>query len=146
MKEGEPLYFDTSALLPYYREEPFSERIENFLRSLNPPVLISDLTRVEFVSAVSRWVRMGEITESQANLVENAFFGDIRCGLFLCLSLKEFHYRQAEKWLSGRKTSLRALDALHLACALFARAELITCDTVLSSAASVLGVKCYQVS
>ena len=146
MSGADPLYFDTSALLPYYREELLSKKVESFLQSVNPPIFISDLTRVEFVSAISRWVRMGEITESQANLVENTFFKDVRSGLFLCLALKESHYRQAEKWLSGRKTSLRTLDALHLACVLFSGAKMVTCDTTLSNAASILGIPTHLIS
>jgi hypothetical protein len=51
-------YLDTSALLPYYREEETSQAIQNFLSSLRFPVGISDLTGLEFVSALSRWVRM----------------------------------------------------------------------------------------
>ena len=137
---GADFYLDTSALLPYYREEPASRRVENLLCFLNPPVLISDLTRVEFVSAVARWVRMEEITEPQANLLENTFLKDLRAGLFVSRPLGSRHYRQAEKWLSGRKTSLRTLDALHLACCLYQEAEMVTCDALLYRAATVLGV------
>ena len=111
MSEVETLYLDTSALLPYYREEPSSQKVESLLQSIRPPVLISDLTRVEFISAISKWFRMGEISESQANLLENTFFKDIRTNLFISQPLTTRHYRQAEKWLSSRKTSLRTLDA-----------------------------------
>ena len=140
MSGADTLYLDTSALLPYYREESASQQVESLLQSLNPPVLISDLTRVEFVSAVARWVRMNEITESQANLLENTFLRDIRTSLFVSHPLTSRHYRQAEKWLSGRKTSLRTLDALHLACCLYQEAKMVTCDALLHQAATTLGV------
>ena len=135
-------YLDTSALLPYYREEEISPAIQDFLLSLRFPVCISDLTAVEFASALSRWVRMKEITEAQANLVENAFAEDTRSGLFRRLSITTKHYLQAQKWIFSRKTALRTLDALHLACCLMAEVEMVTCDEVLSYSADALGVAC----
>ena len=96
-------YLDTSALLPYYRKEDASQPIQEFLSSLKAPVIISDLTEVEFASALSRWVRMKEIIEAQASLVENGFAEDSRSGLFRRLPLTTKHYRQAKKWISSRK-------------------------------------------
>ena len=133
-------YLDTSALLPYYREEETSQAIQAFLSSLRFAISISDLTEVEFASAVSRWVRIKEITEAQAALVENAFDEDSRSGLFRRLSITTAHYRQAKKWISSRKTALRTLDALHLACCFRAGVEIVTCDEVLATSADVLGM------
>ena len=139
-------YLDTSALLPYYREEKASKAIQDFLSSLRIPVGISDLTGVEFASALSRWIRMKEITEAQAGLVENAFAEDTRSGLFRRLSITTKHYRQAQKWISSGKTALRTLDALHLACCFGAGMKTVTCDEVLASSADVLGVPCRFVA
>ncbi len=63
---GDNIYLDTSALLPYYREEEASHRVESLLRKIKPPVLLSELTRVEMASAIARWTRMNEISEPQA--------------------------------------------------------------------------------
>ena len=52
----EQFYFDTSAILPYYREERRSKLIQNLLLAISPPVAISHLTDVEFASALSRFV------------------------------------------------------------------------------------------
>ena len=139
-------YLDTSALLPYYREEKASPIIQDFLSSLRIPIGISDLTKVEFASALSRWIRMKEITEAQASLVENAFAEDNRSGLFRYISITTKHYRQAQKWISYRKTVLRTLDAMHLACCFGAGIKIITCDKALASSADVLGVPCHFVS
>ena len=133
---------DTSALLPYYREEKTSQAIQDFLSSLRIPVGISDLTELEFASALSLWVRMNEISEAQASLVKNAFAEDTRSGLFRRLSITTKHYRQAQKWISSRKTALHTLDALHLACCFGAEIEMVTCDEVLETSAAVLGVPC----
>lgn len=135
-------YLDTSALLPYYREEATTRSIQEFLSSLSGPVLISDLTEVEFASALSRLVRTDELTEAHASLVENAFEGDIRSGLFLRLSLIRRNFRQAKAWLSTRRTALRTLDALHLSCSVEAEVTMVTCDAILAEAAVELGISC----
>lgn len=136
------IYLDTSALLPYYREEKNSQAIQRFLSSLNVPAGISDLTELELAAALAGWVRMQELNEAQTSLVENAFIDDKRSYLFRRLSISAKHYRQAHKWISSRKTALRTLDALHLACSFAAGLEMVTCDEVLASSADVLGVPC----
>lgn len=140
MKEGEAVYLDTSALLPYYREEPASEAVERFLRGLSPPVVISQLTRVEFFSAVARWVRVGEITEKQAVLLERTFVGDVEEGLFSVRRVEPPFYREAERWIRARGTPLRTLDALHLACCGGYGLELATCDAQMHRASEALGI------
>ncbi|MBA2882897.1 putative nucleic acid-binding protein [Desulfosalsimonas propionicica] len=138
---GDNIYLDTSALLPFYREEKASESIQTLLNGIQPPVLLSDLTRVEMASAIARWVRMKEIAEPQAALIENTFNQDIHSGLYLVKSLIATHYQQAEKWLSARKTALRSLDALHIACCWSFHAQLITCDRTMHEAAVLLGLE-----
>lgn len=138
-------YLDTSALLPYYREEKSSQAIQDFLSTLTSSISISDLTLLEFASALSRWVRRQELTDSQASLVENAFSEDLGFHLFKRLTVTTGHYRQAQKWISSRKTSLRTLDALHLACSFAAGVEMVTCDSVLANSANVLGLPCRLV-
>jgi predicted nucleic acid-binding protein len=141
MNEVNKYYLDTSALLPYYREEKVSRRIQELLSDIQPPVMISSLTKVEFASALARWVRMEEITDVEANLIENTFNGDIKMGLFIRHPLSPAHFSQAETWLLNRKTALRTLDALHLACSWSLKAELITCDNILQGSADILGIK-----
>lgn len=138
---GDNLYFDTSALLPYYREEESTPHVQSFLSAIQPPVSLSDLTRVEFASALARWTRMNELDEPQAALIENTFRQDLLAGLYLVRPLTSSHYRQAEHWLYARKTALRSLDALHIACCWSFRASLVTCDTLMHEAAQMLGLE-----
>lgn len=140
MKEDN-VYLDTSALLPYYREERSSRQIQSLLQKIQPPALLSDLTRVEMASAIARWVRMKEIDEPQAAMLENTFEQDVHSGLYLIRALTSIHYRQAEKWISARKTALRTLDALHIACCWSFHAKLITCDNIMHEAAGLLGLE-----
>jgi len=138
---GDNFYFDTSALLPYYREENASPEVQTVLSQVQPPVLLSDLTRVEMASAIARWTRMREIGEPQAALIENTFEQDIRSGLYRVQPLAPIHYQKAEKWLSARKSALRTLDAIHIACCWSLRAKLITCDHTMHDAAEMLGLE-----
>ena len=134
------LYLDTSAVLPYYRQEQASERVQAMLQAQSKPALISQLTQVEVTSALARWVRMGELSEPQANRIESAFHEDVSQGRFLLCAIEGAHYRRASHWISTRKTSLRTLDALHLACAEHHEARLISEDEALINAANFFGV------
>ena len=134
------LYFDTSALLPYYRSERHSSAIQRLLQGATEPVLISDLTRLEFASALSRWVRMQEIEEAHAQQLSRKLDEDIKANRYrICLNTRE-HTELARQWLLARTTGLRTLDALHLACAALENATLITLDDALVAAASTFGI------
>lgn len=137
---ADKLYFDTSAILPYYRNESTSSVVQDFLLEIDPPVQISRLTKVEFASAIARWLRMEELKEAEASSIENAFSDDIKSGLFVVQSISANHFSQAEKWISSKRTSLRTLDALHLACSWSSKAKMITCDIILHQSAKSLGI------
>ena len=137
------LYFDTSALLPYYRAEPASEAVQAVLSEQTQPVLISGLTTVEVASTFARWVRMGELTEAQANRIEGAFRDDIAEHRLLVRHLRQAHFERAYHWLLTRKTSLRTLDALHLACAEAHEAILVTYDGAMRQAAEFFGLRVH---
>ena len=140
------VYLDTSALLPYYRSEARSEAVEAFLRARSEPVAISDLTLVEVASALARWVRRGEISEAEALRVERAFDDDLDAGRFTVHALGSRHTQLARRWLLGRSTALRTLDALHMACAARAEAHLVTLDETLERSAAALGIPTIMLS
>lgn len=97
------LYFDTSALLPYYRTEPASDAVQALLSARQEPVLISLFTEVEVASALARWVRMGELTEPQANRLESAFHEDVSQGRFIRCPIELAHYQRAIHWIGMRQ-------------------------------------------
>jgi uncharacterized protein len=84
---------------------------------------------------------MAELTEVEVGLIANGFADDMRSGLLIAQSLSTSHFSQAEKWISSRKTGLRTLDALHLACAWSFEAEMITGDKILHQSAKALGIQ-----
>lgn len=121
-------YFDTSALLPYYREEALTPKIQTLVSSLKPPVLINQLNLVEMASALSRWCRTQELSKEQALMIHELFYQHINLGLYRVLPVSEHEFKCAESWLLQRDTSLRSLDALHLASAFYTNACLVTAD------------------
>jgi len=139
------LYLDTSALLPYYRQEAHSEAVQRFLSRQREPLAISALSRVELASTLARWVRTGELDERGANRVESAFQEDLAARRFRIRALDAETYDRASRWLLARRTSLRTLDALHLACAESAGAALVTLDVAFAQAANQLGVATVRI-
>ena len=109
------------------------------------PVLLSRLGELEVASAIARWVRLRELGEAQANQVENTFREDVRAGRFRLLDIEPGDYVRAREWLLARKTPLRVLDALHLACALRHEAELVTADVLMARAARHFGLSVQRV-
>ncbi len=140
------LYLDTSAILPFYRQEAASDAVQALLLRQRQPVLISQFTAVEVASALARWVRTGELTEPQANRVESAFYDDLNQGRFMTCEIGARHYQRAIHWISSRKTALRTLDALHLACAEERQATLVSEDEALLRAAAFLGLAATRAS
>jgi predicted nucleic acid-binding protein len=134
------LYLDTSALLPFYRAEASTAAVERLLLAQREPVLLSRLSELEVASALARWVRLRELHEAQAGLVENAFRDDVRAGRFRVVEIDPRDYTRAREWLLARRAPLRVLDALHLACAARHDASLVTADLAMGRAAKRLGV------
>lgn len=136
----EVLYFDTSALMPYYRPEPLSAEIQALLIQTQEPVVISQLVEVEFASVLARLVRMGDLDARSATVIQTAFSQDIARNCYRVLELASVHYKQARDWLLERKAPLRTLDALHLAVAQISDTRLVTSDAGLADAAERHGV------
>jgi len=90
------------------------------------------------------WSRMREVTEPQAQQIESALQTDIEAGRYRLLSLPAGVFDQARRWLSSRDTSLRALDALHLASAAQQQCCLLTADQQLATPANTFGVQCQM--
>jgi predicted nucleic acid-binding protein len=139
---GEIFYLDTSALIPFYRSERHSASVERFLLGVGAPVLVSALTDVEFASAISRWVRSGELAEAEALLLRNAYLEDMAAGRYQREAIPAHVFARARDLLLGLRTKLTTLDALHLSSCLARSARLVTCDRALAEAAGAVGAPC----
>ena len=67
------IYLDTSAIIPYYVPENLSNIVERLLQQQEEQPVISQLVEVELFSAVSRRVRMGELSKDDAKRITQLF-------------------------------------------------------------------------
>ncbi|MGF1495902.1 MAG: type II toxin-antitoxin system VapC family toxin [Elainellaceae cyanobacterium] len=130
---------DTSAIAPFYWPEALSTTVEALLRQESQRIL-SALTVVELCSALSRRVRMNEITHREAQQIVAQFQEHLRMGFFRQIMPDLQHYQRAQQWLTQFNTPLRTLDALHLALAHSQTIQLVTADTRLASSARILDI------
>lgn len=134
------IYLDSSVVAPFYWSEELSARVQDFLKH-NDGLMISQLVEVELFSAVSRRVRMRELTNDDAWEIASRFQTDLNNGFFTLLNIEPVHYDKARNWIRQFNTPLRTLDALHLAVADSCEIPLITADESLAVSARLLGVE-----
>jgi len=119
------VYLDTSFVAPLVIAENASDAVEAFVLKVNLGELTTSMwTQVELSSLVSRKVRMGELSDSQAEVVRREF-DRVLGESFELLSPTAADFAAAAKYLEMPKTGLRAGDALHLAIAANHRAKKI---------------------
>jgi uncharacterized protein len=139
------IYLDTSIIVPAYCAEPLSDRVDELLRR-ESDLAISNLTEVEFYSALSRKVRQRELTLDEAQQVSIDFQTDLNAGIYQRLVVEAIHYQLAQAWISQFNTVLRTLDALHLAVASSYEIPVVTADIGLAQSARSLGLTVELIS
>ena len=112
------LFFDTSSLFKLYHQEEGTKELVDFFKSNQiDSIYLSEITRIEFSSAVWKKCRKMEISEEIANLLIEKFESDSENYQFV---------NQSDKliWLAKNlvnkhwKTGLRTLDSIQLASVL----------------------------
>jgi predicted nucleic acid-binding protein len=131
------LYLDTSVVVPLFLAEAWSERAEAFL-SGSPIVTISDYSEVEFASAISRRVRMGDIEPTAGQTALAQFDTWIRRAQRAVLSSDDLV--MAKTFLRRLDLRLRTGDAIHIAIAQRVGATLATFDKQMSRCAAMLDI------
>jgi len=108
------LFFDTSALVKFFHEEEGTDIVTDLILEQNNEVWISELGRLEFISAVFRRFRNKELDEGQLNTAVGSFENQLAG--FNVEPLGHAVLEQAELFIKkhGRTYGLKALDALHL--------------------------------
>jgi predicted nucleic acid-binding protein len=132
-------YIDTSVLVAYYCPEALSDRAEECILSAESPA-VSQLTRLELVSAVSRKIREGMSQEDGQKIIRQFERHLFKEKLYRLLEIEEHHYTMAAGWISQFNTPLRSLDGLHLAASCTAHLTLLTADLRLAQAAQFFGI------
>ena len=119
------VYLDTSFVAPLVIAENSSDAVEAFVLKVKPGELTTSMwTQVELSSLVSRKIRMGDLSDSQAEVVRREF-DRVLGESFEILAPTAADFAAAAKYLESPKTGLRAGDALHLAIAANHRAKRI---------------------
>ena len=131
-------YVDTSLLAAYYCPEALSEKAEIFLTT-HSPLFISTLTEMEMFSAMSRKVRGKELNRATARRILAKFLSHLDGRFYTCFSVETQHIRLARDWIGQFNTSLKSLDALHVAVASLEGLKLVTADRDLAESAKILG-------
>lgn len=134
-------YVDNSVLTAFYAPEPRSAEVIEVLTSASIDPAVSNLTEVEFFSAVAKKLRTGGIEAVTAKKIRQRFVSHLENFLYTRLPLRTSHFRLATIWLSDNGPSLTTLDALHVAAACFDDRTLLTADRGQAKAARELGVE-----
>ncbi|MFM2313659.1 MAG: hypothetical protein RLZZ04_2935 [Cyanobacteriota bacterium] len=96
------IYLDTSVIAPFYWSEALSDTVEELLRTQTKPGL-SQLVEVELFSALSRRVRMREISQKEARAIANRFQTHLDNDFYLRIPIEPINYQLARGWI-GRYT------------------------------------------
>ena len=130
-------YIDTSVLTGAYCAEPGSTRSQKALQRYTP--VISRLTCLEFSSSVARKLRMKTFSKTEAVRVIHQFHSHLQQNIFELKTVRDMHLVLANEWIDSFATSLRPLDAMHLAIAHSNQLLLVTADVAFAKSARQLG-------
>ncbi len=133
-------YIDTSVLVAYYCPEKLSKAAQRVISGDDSPA-ISALTDVEFCSALAVKIRTRTLDRDHAHRALSLFRMHCAEHDYQILSLGAREYTAAANWIGDFATTLKTLDALHLATAFANGLQLATADKALAEAARHYGVK-----
>ncbi len=108
-------YFDTSALAKYFHTESGSTAVINILDDGDNTIWISELAITEFLSAIHRKLKMGEITIEVLQSTIKAF--ESKSAAWNIEPFSTLQTEEANRIIKeyGKTVGIRTLDALHLA-------------------------------
>ena len=133
------IYLDASVVVSFFVPDDFSTRSNAFLRGTLGPVVLADFAAAEFVSAVSRHRRIGDLNLPAARQAI-ANFDRWRPVGTVAAEIDPTDVRVADAFLRRLDLTLRAPDAIHLAIAQRVGAALATFDDGMADCARALGI------
>jgi predicted nucleic acid-binding protein len=145
-------YFDTNALLKYYRQERGSLEIQKLVLAAHL-ILVSPLTLLECYSVLLRYVRKKQLPLAEARLIikrlhKDSGLLDNISGLFQVVPLPTGSFSKAESILleQAGQFSFGANDALHVAIAslLPDKPIFVTSDKSLKNVCNNISLHCYD--
>jgi uncharacterized protein len=133
------IYLDTSVLAPFYWPETTSAAVVQLFQR-HESLIISELSEIELLSALSRRVRMREIDRTDAIAIAERLQEHLNTTFYTRLTVTSKHYQIAKSWMQQFDTPLRTLDALHLAIAFDLAIPIVTADIGLAKSAERFSV------
>jgi predicted nucleic acid-binding protein len=138
------VYADASFLFSLYAIDVHSRSAEKLLANAKPPLLLSELTQVEFVNAISLGVHRRQLSVDEAEELDRIVHEDIKSGLLIVRELGRAECTKAIE-LSRKHTpalGVRTLDVFHVACALTLRVKMFfTFDQRQAKLARAVGLR-----
>jgi predicted nucleic acid-binding protein len=112
------VYFDAAYIAKCYLNEPNAHLVRQFAYGADG-LACCEIGRVEFYSVIQRHLRENNLSTIEADEILKDFAQDERDGIWQWLPVSSALIRSVceEIRLLPHTTYLRALDALHLACA-----------------------------
>ena len=122
-------FLDTSALVKRYHQEVGTDAVDRIFEEADKDLLISDLSIVEFYSALALKVRSGEISRDAFLHLTELFSHEVATKLYRVERTWEKEKLEAIKLLNkyGLDHPLRTLDSLQLAAMKVVGKEKIDC-------------------
>lgn len=107
-------FFDTSALVKIFSNEPGSAKVKEFVINPKAECWISDLAFVELYSALFRKFRNNEITQQQLEVAASGIKEQLNT--FIIFPLEKSIIEESINLIKeyGKVYGLRTLDALHI--------------------------------
>jgi uncharacterized protein len=135
------VYVDTSALVALFVPEPHSAGVAKWYAGTDARLVSSAWCVTEFASAMAMKQRQRQLTADQAQLAWQHFERLVANDLHL-LPVEAAMFHRAAMMALDIDTTLRAGDALHLACAEAAGAKQVaTLDAVMARQAQRMKIK-----
>ena len=132
------IYLDTSILAAYYLPEEISLQVQTYIQGKS--LLITELTRLEFYSALSIRVGTNSLLQSDAKRIMELFNSHLRDAYYLNKKLNSKHYEKAGEYMATLSLPIKATAALHLAFAASENLKIVTADKQLANNASKLAI------
>jgi predicted nucleic acid-binding protein len=109
-------FFDTSAIVKRYHREDVSDIVDSLFAEPETKFIISDISIIEFYSALSLKVRVGEINEENFASLRKLFSQEVKGGFYEIVEFTNAEKLESTKLLLkyAKKYSLKTLDAMQL--------------------------------
>jgi predicted nucleic acid-binding protein len=132
------IYVDANVVVALFIEDSMSQRAHEIVAGLSDAIVVSDLTALEFVSAVARRARAKDIGAKAAAEAIADF--DFWAAAVARIDTEASDLAQADRLVRRFEINLHSADAIHVAIATRLGASLLTLDSKMKASAKKLGL------